>query len=490
MSQNTNKFISKRLIRCQVIFIGVALLFSCSSDKRKKLKDKKTKEEVEVNFDLEDIKKRGVLNAITTYSPTGYFLYKGQTMGFEYEMLQRLTEAIGVDLHVVVAKNVDSVIPMLLRGDGDVIALGYTITNERKELVKFTDPYLITHQTLVQKKPDNWRKLTLDQIKEELATDVIELIKDTVSVRVKSSYYPRMVELSSDLGDTIYINELSGELTDEEAIKQVADGKIKYTVVDYNIAKVYQSSLPNIDVETPVSLSQRLAWAVRKSSPELQERINTGLKNISKTPDYNVIYKKYFESRNQFKRRINSKYFTASTGKFSKYDDLVKKYSKELGWDWVLVKSLIYQESMFDFDGSSWVGAQGLMQLMPATAKELGVTDPLDPEQNIRAGTRYLKRMHDYWEHIPDSVQRIKFAMASYNCGYSHVKDAYALANKYKKDSLNWDNGVDFFVLNLANSTYYNDEVVKFGYARGSEPFEYVEEIFERYENYKTILQQ
>ena len=110
---------------------------------------------------------------------------------------------------------------------------------------------------------------------------------------------------------------------------------------------------------------------------------------------------------------------------------MVKKYAQDLGWDWILVKSLIYQESMFRNNRKSWSGAQGLMQLMPSTAKELGVSDLNDPEQNIRAGSLYLKRMHSYWEQIPDSVQRIKFAMASYNCGYGHIRDAQRLAEKY-----------------------------------------------------------
>ena len=444
----------------------------------------------EVKFDLSDIKEAGVIRAITTYSPTGYFLYKGETMGFEYEMLERLAEYIDVDLEIVVARNVDSVIPMLNRGDGDIIALGFTITNDRKEKVSFTDPYVITHQSLVQKKPDNWRKMTVDNINKQMASDVVDLINDTVSVRKESSYYRNLVKLSGELGDTIYINILPGEITDEETIKMVSEGKIKYTVADNNIANVYKGSLPNIDINTAISLSQRLAWAVRKSSPELLAIINTGLGNIKKRSDYNVIYTKYFESRKQFKKRVSSEYFTSSTGKLSKYDDLVKKYSVNLGWDWVLVKSLIYQESMFEPTNKSWVGAQGLMQLMPATAKELGVTDPHDPDQNIKAGTKYLKRMYDYWEGIPDSIQRIKLAMASYNAGYGHIKDAKKLAKKFNKDTLNWDNGIDFFVLNLSKSEYYNDPVVEYGYARGSEPYEYVDEIFERYDNYKAFIKE
>lgn len=468
------------------------LICSISCDRKKDSGSKKgLKEEASVvNYDLKKIVDSGVLRVITSYSPTGYFLYKGEIMGFEYELFKRLADHLGTTLEVVIAKNVDSVVPMLNRGDGDIIALGYTITSDRKEEVSFTEPYLVTHQSLIQKKPDNWRKMTLDNIKKYLATDIIDLIKDTVAVRKESSYYARVAALSRELGDTVYIKVLPGNLSDEEIIQMVSEGQIKYAVVDHNKASIHSSFFPNIDIETPVSLSQRIGWAVRKSSPELLDIINKGLVSLKRTPDYNVIYKKYFENKRQFNRRLDSEYYTGSTGKFSKYDEIVKKYSKDLGWDWILVKSLIYQESMFDGGDKSWVGASGLMQLMPATAKELGVTDPNNPDQNIKAGCKYLKRMYSYWDQIPDSIQRIKFAMASYNCGYSHIKDAQNLAIKYGKDSLQWDEGVDQFVLNLAKPEYYNDDVVEFGYARGSEPYEYVQDIFERYKNYKIFANQ
>lgn len=476
-----------------VISLGLclSLFYSCSSEaKKNRSQAKNSIHEAPISYDLQEIKDSGVLRVITTYSPTGFFLYRGKTMGFEYEIFKRLADHLDVSLEMVLAKNVDSVIPMLNRGDGDIIALGYTITSDRKETVSFTDPYLITHQSLIQKKPDNWRKMTRDNINKVLASDVIDLINDTVSVRKNSSYYLRLKELSNELGDTIHIDILPGELSDEQIIKMVSEGKIKYSIIDHHKASIHKSYYPDIDVETPVSLSQRIAWAVRKNSPELLSLINQGLATIKRKPDYNMIYEKYFENKRKFYKRLDSEYYTVETGKFSKYDEIVKKYATDLGWDWILVKSLIYQESMFNPHNQSWVGASGLMQLMPATAKELGVSDINDPEQNIRAGSQYLKQMYSYWDQIPDSIQRIKFAMASYNCGYGHVKDAQKLAKKYGKDSMRWDEGVDFYILNLSKPDFYNDPVVAHGYARGYEPVNYVKDIFERYKNYKTFTNQ
>ncbi len=471
------------------LLLGVSLCFT-ACDRKNKSSSPEPDNFAAVRYDLDEIVNSGVLRVITTYSPTGYFIYKGKTMGFEYELFKRLADRLKVELEVVLARNVDSVIPMLNRGEGDIIALGYTITSDRKEKVSFTEPYLITHQALIQKKPDNWRKMTLDEIDRALVKDVTELIRDTISVRKNSSYYLRVKELSNELGDTVYIKVLPGEISDEEIIKQVAQGDIKFSVIDHNKAAIHKSYFPDIDVNTPVSLSQRIGWAVRKTSPKLLKTINNELVRLKSKPDYNVIYKRYFENKRRFNRRLDSEYFTAKTGKLSKYDALVKKHSEILGWDWILVKSIIYQESMFRNNRKSWSGAQGLMQLMPETALELGVNDVNDPEQNIRAGSLYLKRMYEQWKNIPDSIQRIKFTLASYNCGYGHIKDAQRLSQKYGKDSLRWDDGVDYFTKNLSRSEYYNDPVVHYGYARGSETFDYVRDIFVRYRNYRTITNQ
>ena len=197
------------MVKNFLLIVFLISITSCSLNQENETTEKhsdSTKILTPVEKNYTRIKEEGILNAITIYSSTSYFLFRGQPMGFEYELFKRLADHLEVRYEVVLAKNVDSVIPMLNRGDGDIIALGYTITRDRKEKVSFTDPYLITHQTLVQRKPDNWRKMTTDNIKKQLATDIVDLINDTVSVRKNSSYYMRLVELSNELGDTIYID--------------------------------------------------------------------------------------------------------------------------------------------------------------------------------------------------------------------------------------------------------------------------------------------
>ncbi|MCF8242944.1 MAG: transglycosylase SLT domain-containing protein, partial [Melioribacteraceae bacterium] len=210
---------------------------------------------------------------------------------------------------------------------------------------------------------------------------------------------------------------------------------------------------------------------------------------MRKQNDYYVIYSKYYKNRNAFRRRTESEYFSKNGSKISKYDDLIKEYAQELGWDWRILASLIYQESQFDPTAKSWAGAQGLMQLMPATAKQYGVEDVTNPYQNLRAGINYLKWLDNYWkEYVADQNERIKFVLASYNIGLGHIQDAMRLAEKYDGDPETWYDNVEKFLLSKSKKKYYNDPVVRNGYALGRETSKYVREIFERYEHYLQFI--
>jgi membrane-bound lytic murein transglycosylase F len=363
--------------------------------------------------DLDDIKKDGVLKAVTVYSSTSYFLYKGQPMGFEFELLEKLSEHLDLELDIIVAKNVVDVLKILYEGKADLVAYGFAATEKRREYVDFTDPLFLSHQVLVQRKPENWRKMKLHEIDEALIRNNIELIGQTVSVRPRSSYIRRLDNLMEEIGDEIFIDTVPINTETEELIRMVVDGEIKYTVADYNVASLNASYYPELDIRVPISFSQRIAWALRKSSPDLKEAINSWLEKIKRTPDFNVIYNKYFEKTRDYRKRIRDDYFSPETGKISPYDDLIKKYAADLGWDWRLLSSQVYQESQFDPKAKSWAGAQGLLQVMPATAKEYGVSNSANPEKNIQGATKLLAYLWSRWESIPDTVQRIKFTMAS-----------------------------------------------------------------------------
>lgn len=496
VQKHLNCYSIKNMInRFPIVLLSLALiiLFACKTEpveKKKVIKKSEVKEkpEVKVEYDLEDILKEGKLKALTTYSSTSYFLYRGQAMGYEYELLSRFAEHLGVELEISVANDIDNMFNNLNQGRNDLIAHGLTITGDRKEDVRFTDYLYLTHQVLVQKKPDNWRKLKWSKLQGSVLHDAIELIGDTVSVRQNSAYFDRLENLSEEFGGKIHIDTLPGELSTDKIIEMVVDGEIKYTIADNNFASINASYYPILNVEVPISFSQRMAWAVRKSSPNLEKAINEWLDEMKDDVAYYVIYNKYFKNERGFRLREKSDYSSLNKNQISKYDKLIKKYAKVINWDWRLLAAQIYQESRFNPKANSWAGANGLMQIMPATAKGLGVTDRGDPNQSIKGGTKYLKILWNRFEEIEDSVQRTKFCMASYNCGYNHVADARRLAKKEGLNPNKWDDNVEKMILELSYPKNYNKPFIYYGYVRGREPFAYVRHIFERYDHYREFI--
>ena len=158
-----------------------------------------------------------------------------------------------------------------------------------------------------------------------------------------------------------------------------------------------------------------------------------------------------------------------------------------MGWDWRKIASLAYNESNFDTTAVSWVGAKGLMQLMPRTARAMGIPDgkETNAEESVKAATKYLAQIARSFSKIADPDEKIKFVLGSYNAGIGHIFDAMALAEKHGKNKYVWDNNVAEYILLKSNEEYYNDPVCKNGYFRGRETFNFVKDILARAEVYK-----
>ncbi|MFP4604556.1 MAG: transporter substrate-binding domain-containing protein [Bacteroidales bacterium] len=437
---------------------------------------------------LEKIREDGKIVAVTDYNSTNYFIYKGEPMGYQYELLQRFADHMNVKLEIVVNKDLQESFELLQNGEVDLLAFNLTVTEKRKEKMDFTIPYTQTRQVLVQRKPENWRSMSKQEIEKNVIRNQLELNGKVVYVRANSSYEQRLRNLNEEIGGGIKIIEKE-DYSEEQLISLVERGEIDYTVCDENIAKVNSTYYPDIDIETAISFSQNVAWGVPQGTDSLLAAANSWLINFKNTLDYALIYNKYF--RNRKSALIwGSEYYTLSSGRISQYDDLIKKYSKEIDWDWRLLASLIYQESRFNPKARSWAGAYGLMQLMPSVIQRFNVHDKLSPEDNIRGGVEFIEWLEERYEKrgIHDEQQLVKFILASYNVGLGHILDARRLAEKYDKDPDVWDNNVEEFILKKSDPEYYNDEVVYYGYARGSETYNYVRQILERYEHYLNLI--
>lgn len=223
-------------------------------------------------------------------------------------------------------------------------------------------------------------------------------------------------------------------------------------------------------------------WLTRSDEPHLKEAISQWWR-----PERAKELQAAGRQTVTVRRRVRPVMQDAAHGIISAWDDLFRRHCGTAGWDWRLIAAQCYQESGFDPNAVSSVGAQGLLQLMPATAAAMGVPEgkAFDPEQNISAATRYLRKIQGFFSDIPDPTERIRFTLAAYNGGVGHVQDAQTLARKHGSDPKHWDE-VAPFILRLAEPAYYRDPDVKHGYMRGSETEGYVRLIMDRWQQYRT----
>lgn len=230
----------------------------------------------------------------------------------------------------------------------------------------------------------------------------------------------------------------------------------------------------------------KLSWAVRDGNTELADSIKNWYK-----PEIAANVKR--EERELFStqsihRHVYAPMLNTQAGIISNYDHLFKRYAPIARWDWRLLAAQCYQESCFDPKAYSWAGAKGLMQIMPETARHLGLADSevYEPEQNIYAAVRYINELNSHFTDIRNPEERKFFILASYNGGFFHIRDAMALAKKNGKNPHKWIHVAEY-VLKLSTPECYNDPVVKYGYMRGSETANYVSAIYSRWQKYRGV---
>lgn len=230
--------------------------------------------------------------------------------------------------------------------------------------------------------------------------------------------------------------------------------------------------------------TEKGTWAVRHDAPLLANALKAWYHKGLCHEIAEAEARRSAQSRH-VTRRAQAVFLSRERGVISVYDNLFKAAQSVTGWDWRLIAAQCYQESAFDPNARSSVGAQGLMQLMPSTAREMGV-EPHEiflPEQNVDAGARYIARLNHLFADIRQPEERIRFVLASYNGGSFHIRDAMALARKNGRNPHRWDE-VAPYVLALQKREYYTDPVVKYGYMIGSETVNYVQRILLRWRDY------
>jgi membrane-bound lytic murein transglycosylase F len=440
-----------------------------------------------VACDLDSIRKRGKLIAVTDFNSTDYFLYKGEPMGFNYELLKSFSDNIGIDLEIISENHPEKAFGMLKSGNADLLAFNLMGNTFMQNDVLFTSPIGKTRQVLVQHKPANWRSMSNEELEKKLVRTQRGLGHKTIFVQSGSSHAEQLISLAKEIGDSINIIEVPFE--SEKLIQNVSEGEIEYAVCDENIAMVNASYYRDIDVSTPVSEEREFTWGVRKNhSDKIISELNRWIKSYKNTESYALLYAKYFKNTRS-SIIVRSDFYALNTGKVSKYDDMIRQFSVSIKWDWRLLASLICQESRFNPTVESYTGAFGLMQVMPVTGRNFGIDITSSPENNIKAGISYINWLHTIFDpKIPDEKERINFILAAYNAGPGHILDAMKLAEKNGMNPQIWEGNVAVWLLKKSEARYFRDSVVKSGYFRGKESVAFVSEILNRYEHYKNIL--
>jgi len=480
------KQVKNRLLILLIVAVTPILFVSCMRNSESRFQDVESLRPENRITNLDIIRSKGVLRVVTEYNSISYFIYRGQPLGFQYEMLQDLANHMELELEVSVSNDLEQNFQDLEESIVDLIAMSLTITSERKSEVAFTVPLLQTRQVLVQRKPEQWEQMNKRQIESSLIRNQLNLAGKEVHVQAGSVYADRLRSLSDEIGGGIEIIEV--QLESEQLVHRVALGEIDYAICDENVGLVNATYFPRLDVLTAISFPQHVAWAVHHGSDSLKVEIDEWLMEYRTSRNYALLYNKYFKNRHSY-RSIHSEYYTLGSGKISNYDDIIRKESERIGWDWRLLASLIFQESRFNPQAESWAGAYGLMQLMPTTARNYGITKSSPPSDQIRAGTSFIKWLDNrFVDEVSDPEERIKFILASYNIGYGHIQDARRLAERYEEDPNIWFGCVEEWLLKKADPIYYTDQVVKHGYARGIETYNFVKEVIGRFEHYKNIV--
>jgi membrane-bound lytic murein transglycosylase F len=415
---------------------------------------------------VEQVEKDGVLRVVSRNAPTTYYIGSEGPVGPEYDLALGFAEYLGVELEIYTVDSLQQVLPEVTSGRAHLAAAALTVTPARQEEVAFGPTYRKVTQQLVYRR-GSWRPRNLQQ-----------LVGTRLEVIAGSSYVDTLEQLRLSLPDLTWLERPGTET--QELLAQVADGKIDYTVADSTTVLVNRYFHPDIRAAMDLSEGQSIAWAFRAGEDRsLLERAEEYFAEISANGRIAEVMNRYYSHTDRFDYVGTRTFLRHVESRLPRYRAWFEEAAAEHGFDWRLLAALSYQESHWNPHAVSPTGVRGLMMLTLNTAEAMGVEDRNDPEQSIRGGARYLRRViGKIPERIPEP-DRTWMALAGYNVGFGHLEDARRITEIRGLDPDRWAHVRDSLPL-LTQQRWYKQ--ARFGYARGWEPVRYVDNIRRYYE--------
>ncbi len=425
--------------------------------------------------DLDGMIERRVIRALVVYSKTYYFVDKGTQRGLSYEYLKLFEDDLNARLKkqkkrpvimVFIPVSRDQLFPALMAGRGDIAAAGLTVTPERDKTVDFSNPTVSPVDEIIVTGPSSPK-----------LSQLADLSGKEIFVRKSSSFYEHLVALNSQLRQQgkapIRLKLAPESLEDEDLLEMLNAGLVQLIAVDQPIASFWSGIFPKISVRTDLVISSggQIAWVFRENSPQLKASVNDFLKRRGKADATRAeILRKYLKSTNFVRNAASEK----ERRKFEATVEYFRKYGAQYHIDYQLMLAQGYQESRLDQSVKSRVGAVGVMQVMPATGKEMRVGDINKIEPNINAGIKYIAKIRDqYFGDQPmDELNQDLFAFAAYNAGPARINGLRKVAAQRGLDPNVW----------LGNVELIAAEKI------GRETVTYVGNIFKYYVAYTLIM--
>ena len=421
-----------------------------------------------------DIKQAGRLRMLTLNNPASYFMWRGELMGFDLDLMKEFAKQHQLQVSVILKNTIPELITALQEGEGDVIAASLTQSSLRESMgLQFSRPYLKVNEQLVGRKNG------------PSVSSVEQLTNQKIGVNPETVFYTAFKELQAQ-GIDLQLQEFPKSTT-ESLMNRLVTGEFDFAAVDSHLFAIEIAHRDDLQLNLelkPVSAHKGdIAWGLRPDQVQLREKLNAFIKQEYRGLFYNVTFNKYFKNTRRMRQHKAERVVPGAD--LSPFDDLIKPLAKQYGMDWRLIVSQMYQESKFQTKAKSFAGAMGLMQVMPRTARELGYKDLEQAENGIGAGMAYMNWLEQRFPGELDMQERIFFTLAAYNAGAGHVRDARRLAQQLGKNPNRWFGHVEDAMLLLAKPKFHKK--ARFGYVRGSEPVQYVKEIRARYLGYLQV---